>query len=296
MSFWKCWMTVIEDVGMVFYRFAETTITGKGSAAMRKITDGSIRNGANRLYISHLPTDEQMKEIIGETGCGIESIEFSLANSLSNLSESITRYEKRLQVMGTGELLLHGPFLDLNPMAFDELVLDVTRIRYEQCYQAAKALGAKKIIYHTCYIPRVYMLIGWAERVIDFYNCFLEGKEGIQILMENVQDPEIDPILEVADKIEHPDFGLCLDTGHAHCYSNYEVTEWAEKLGSHVKHVHIHDNDGISDSHLALGEGNVPVKEALTAVFANTPDATVTIECSYADSVRRSVAWLERNL
>ena len=105
--------------------------------AMRKITDGSIRNGANRLYISHLLTDEQMKEIIGENGCGIESIEFSLANSLSNLSESIACYDKRLNLMGTRELLLHGPFLDLNPMAFDELVLDATRIRYEQCYSLA---------------------------------------------------------------------------------------------------------------------------------------------------------------
>lgn len=263
---------------------------------MKKIKDGRIMNGAGQLYISHLPTDEQMKGLIEETGCGVESIEFSMASSLDRLPESIRDYRKRMEYMGSPDLILHGPFLDLNPMAFDNLVLEATRIRYEQCYQAAKALGAKKIIYHTCYLPKIYMLIGWADRVIDFYNRFLEGKEGIPVLMENVQDPEIDSILEVADKITHPDFGLCLDTGHAHCYSGYEADEWARRLGSHVKHIHVHDNDGTFDAHQALGEGNVPTKETMSIVYSNTPDATCTIECSYEESVKKSVVWMEDNL
>lgn len=258
-----------------------------------QIKDGRIQNGNSRLFISHLPTDEQMKDLIAETGCGVESIEFSMASSLDRLPEAIHDYEKRLEYMGNPECIFHGPFLDLNPMAFDSMVLEATRVRYEQCYQAAKALGVKQITYHTCYLPRIYMLIGWADRVVDFYNRFLEGKEGIRILMENVQDPEIDPILEVAERITHPDFGLCLDTGHAHCYSNYPADEWARRLGSHVKHIHIHDNDGTFDSHLALGEGTVPTERALTTVYANTPDATCTIECSYEESVRKSVEWLE---
>lgn len=259
---------------------------------MHNITDGCIFNGKGQLYISHLPGDEQMRELIRETGCGVESIEFSMADSLNRLSDTIESYRKRMKYMETDRLLLHGPFLDLNPMAFDNLVLDATRFRYEQCYQAAKALGARKIIYHTCYIPKVYMLIGWADRVVDFYNRFLEGKEGIQILMENVQDPEIDPILEVAERITHPDFGLCLDVGHAYCYSGYSPVEWAEKLGNHVKHVHLHDNDGTADSHLALGEGSAPAAESLAVVFDASPDATCTIECSSAESVRKSVHWL----
>ncbi|MDD7389940.1 MAG: sugar phosphate isomerase/epimerase [Lachnospiraceae bacterium] len=261
---------------------------------MHKITDGCIFDGKGQLYISHLPADEEMRELIRETGCGVESIEFSMADSLNRLDNTVDSYRKRLECMGTDDLLIHGPFLDLNPMAFDNLVLDATRLRYEQCYQAAKALGAGKIIYHTCYIPGIYMLIGWADRVVDFYNRFLEGKEGIQILMENVQDPEIDPILEVAERITHPDFGLCLDVGHAHCYSNYSPVEWAGKLGSHVKHVHLHDNDGRSDAHLALGEGTVPFEEALSIVFAHSSDATCTVECSLADSVRKSVYRLEQ--
>ena len=81
------------------------------------------KDGNSRLFISHLPTDEQMKDLIAETGCGVESIEFSMASSLDRLPESICAYEKRLEFMGNPECIFHGPFLDLNPMAFDSMVL-----------------------------------------------------------------------------------------------------------------------------------------------------------------------------
>lgn len=247
------------------------------------------------LYFSHLLRDAEMKELCESTQAGIESIDFSISENLDCLYRTIPAYEKRLDAMGCRELTIHGPFLDINPMAFDRYVLEITRRRYDEAYLAAKALGAKKIIYHTCYIPKVYMLIGWAERVIDFYNSFLEDKHGIQILMENVQDPEIDPILEVADRIQHPDFGLCLDVGHAHCYAEQEVSAWAKSLGSHIKHLHLHDNDGSKDAHQPLGRGNIPLKDVIACVRSNSPKVTFTIEnCSLSDCME-SYNWLVQN-
>ena len=37
------------------------------------------------IYISHLLPDDEMKEIISQTGVGIESIEFSIADNLDHL-------------------------------------------------------------------------------------------------------------------------------------------------------------------------------------------------------------------
>ncbi len=246
------------------------------------------------IYISHLVEDHEMQELIQKTGCGVESIEFSIAENLDSLYTKVRSYEKRLHRMGCENLIIHGPFLDLNPMAYDRYVLEITRQRYEQAYMAAQFLGAKKIVFHTCYIPKLYMLIGWADRVVDFWNYFLDGKYGIQVLMENVQDPEIDPILEVAEKINHPDFGICLDIGHAHCYARESVTKWARCLESHVKHVHLSDNDGTADSHLALGKGTAPVTEALSCIRFYNPDVTYTIECSDKQAILDSWEWLQR--
>ena len=67
-------------------------------------------------------------------------------------------------------------------------------------------------------------LEGWAARMIEFWNGFMSDKgTEIAICMENVFDPEYEPLLAIAQNVEHPAFGLCLDVGHAHCFTDYPV-------------------------------------------------------------------------
>ena len=172
------------------------------------------------LYFSHLLPDEETKEIMKKTGMGLESIEFSISENLDHLESCLSAYAERLERMGCEELILHGPFLDLNSMTFDERIREVTRQRYEEAYDAAKKLGAKKIVYHSCYVPDFYLLIGWAERMAQFFEEFLADKDdSVEVLMENVLDRVWEPLKETAERVDHPAFGLCLDIGHTHCYS-----------------------------------------------------------------------------
>ena len=67
------------------------------------------------IYISHLLPDDEMKEIISQTGVGIESIEFSIADNLDHLKESVCSYRERLKFMGCRGLTLHGPFMNIDP-------------------------------------------------------------------------------------------------------------------------------------------------------------------------------------
>ena len=85
-----------------------------------------------------------MKEICGQYGAGVESIEFSISDNLDQLERKMERYQKRLEQMGNPPLTLHGPFLDLNPASFDSRIRKVTMERFDQCYQAGIRLGAKK--------------------------------------------------------------------------------------------------------------------------------------------------------
>ena len=247
------------------------------------------------LYISHLLEDEDMRQLIMQTEMGVESIEFSISDNLDQLEKKIGEYENRLIKMEAGtanavvganatefrsnsrNLTLHGPFLDLNPVAFDSIVQQATMTRYEQCYQAARRLGAKKIIFHSCFVPSVYFLEGWAERMAEFLNRFLENKtEEIQILMENVLDPFPEPFAEVARRVTHPAFGICLDVGHAHCYSEIPCETWISELEPYIRHLHLHDNCGDKDSHLGLGNGTLQ-KEKILSLIGSGIDGT--IEC-----------------
>lgn len=240
------------------------------------------------FYFSHLLCDEEMKEVIQETGMGVESIEFSIAENLDNLSKTLLSYEKRLEKMECERLLLHGPFLDLNPVSYDLSIRKVTMERYEEAYQAAKVLGAKKIVYHTCYVPDFYLLIGWAERMAEFYREFLyEKDDSIEIVMENVLDRIPQPMAEVAEKIEHPAFGLCLDVGHANCYSKVSCEEWFQTEKKYLKHLHLHDNKGDRDSHLPLGTGTIS-GNVVRGILQEEQVKTCTIECSTQEAVLAS--------
>lgn len=248
------------------------------------------------LYFSHLLEDEDMKAVINATEMGIESIEFAISENLNHLKEKIFSYQKRLKDMNCKKLVLHGPFLDLNPMTFDDRIQAVTRQRYEEAYAAAKALGATKIVYHTCYVPDFYLLIGWAERMADFFEEFLADKDdSIEVLMENVLDRQWEPLKEVAQRVKHPAFGLCLDIGHAHCYGQEPCEQWVKGLKEDIRHVHIHDNMGKKDSHLALGEGSMEVG-AVMRELREIPECTYTIECSTLDAVMKSYKILKKYL
>lgn len=249
------------------------------------------------IYTSYLIADNEMQEIIEQTGMGVESIDFSIADVLDHWEEHLPEYKERLHAMGAAHLMLHGPFLDLNPAAYDSQIRQVTRFRFDQSYEAARELGAEKIVYHSCYYPQVYFLEGWAERVAEFINRFLEGRSDIEVVLENVLDPKWEPLKAVADQVEADNFGLCLDIGHANCYSAQPVEEWAQGLNPYLTHIHVHDNPGDRDAHLALGDGNLKW-EKIQEIFIQEEkrrretgcqkELTYTIECAKKEWILQS--------
>lgn len=96
------------------------------------------------IYISHLLPDDEMKEIISQTGVGIESIEFSIADNLDHLKESVCSYRERLKFMGCRGLTLHGPFMNIDPAAFDSEVRKITMSVFTKLIQQVWNLGQKR--------------------------------------------------------------------------------------------------------------------------------------------------------
>lgn len=85
-----------------------------------------------------------MNEIIEQTGVGIESIEFSIADNLDHLNDSIGSYRERLKFMDCRGLTLHGPFMNIDPAAFDSEVRKITMMRFTRLIQQVWNLGQKR--------------------------------------------------------------------------------------------------------------------------------------------------------
>ena len=89
-------------------------------------------------------------------------------------------------------------------------------------------------------------------------------KYGVKICLENLwakrEDEFVDaPCIQVEEACNYIDnlnqiaeeelFGFCLDVGHTQFY-HYDICEFIEKLGNRLTVLHLHENDGIVDSHL----------------------------------------------
>lgn len=79
--------------------------------------------------------------------------------------------------------------------------------------------------------------------------------------------------------------GLALDVGHAHICGCLEAF-----LGCPAAHYHLHDNDGINDSHLAVGAGTIDFGPVMDAVLRD--GVTPIIEVGAFEDVIGSIAAL----
>ncbi len=79
--------------------------------------------------------------------------------------------------------------------------------------------------------------------------------------------------------------GVTLDVGHLnlskkHGFKDKDLLKEIEPIAKHVKHVHLTDNFGREDSHLAPGMGNVPMKEILERLGKEGYEGTRIVEAA----------------
>ena len=221
---------------------------------------------------------------------GIEVQGLYFPDVLDNLAEALAGYQKHLSGFH-GPISLHGPFMDLVPGSPDALIRQATRTRFMQALDIAGALGASHVVVHNGYIAYPASLDKWVVRAASVWRSVLpHTPEGTRIHLENQLEREPAAILELLNVLADPRMGICLDIGHAHFYGA-PVLGWVEKLGARITYVHLHDNHGVWDEHLALGQGSLPLVEVLQALEERAPDAIWSIEAP----LEPSLIWLKEH-
>jgi sugar phosphate isomerase/epimerase len=61
-------------------------------------------------------------------------------------------------------------------------------------------------------------------------------------------------------------------------YSATSLDEWMNELGSRLGQIHIHDNNGIYDEHLPIGEGNFPFQQFFSMIRERDVNPIITLE------------------
>jgi sugar phosphate isomerase/epimerase len=127
---------------------------------------------------------------------------------------------------------------------------------------------------------------GWINaRNVQAIEALLPTSErlGVRLMVENAEGDDGESLAPVLDKL--PTVGLHLDIGHANIGARKSHTpSLLAKYANRLLHVHLSDNKGKSDDHLAIGAGIIDWKRELRTLKATGYDGTMTLECFYGDS------------
>ena len=134
--------------------------------------------------------------------------------------------------------------------------------KMKKSIKACAILGCKYWVIHPI-MPFTHQdtLTGDGEKTwkinLEFFRKLLPvAKEhGVTICFENMPMPQLSvaspsEILKFVREIDDENFKICLDTGHVAVYKDMSLGDAVRELGSQIKVLHVHDNDGKVDRHM----------------------------------------------
>jgi sugar phosphate isomerase/epimerase len=206
----------------------------------------------------------------------------------------------------TGQLGIHGPFINLPLGAGDPKIQSVVSDRLRQGLDFAVEVGATHMVMHSPFdffgsphVPHspAFGLARDIERVHATLDPLLPLAQaaGVMFVIENIYDTNSAPLLALIRSFNSPLVRMSLDTGHA--YIKHQIggptpDQWAADAGELLGHVHVVDNDGQYDRHWMPGRGNINWF-ALFEAFGKVPaQPRLLLELKESDEIPHAAKWL----
>ncbi|MGA2935264.1 MAG: sugar phosphate isomerase/epimerase family protein [Methanomicrobiales archaeon] len=194
-------------------------------------------------------------------------------------------------------LSVHAPYSDLNLASLNYPIWRESIRQALTCIDRAAEL-TDRVTVHPGYLSPVGKLLPdrtWAlqKSALTEIGAFAADR-GVQVFLENMGGlKEVlcrfpDEILGMIDGVRG--VGFTLDVGHAHTVG--KVREFLRVLPS-ANHLHIHDNHGTADQHLALGDGTISWDEVGKAV-ARDYRGIVVVEGRSLGEAEKSLSMFRR--
>jgi sugar phosphate isomerase/epimerase len=221
-----------------------------------------------------------------EIGIDADAIDSVSDKEFKNIAE-ILKINKR-------KITLHGPFMDLVPGGLDTMLLAATRKRLDRFFEIVPIFKPIHVVCHTGYDPRHYRE-NWNEWIANSVATWksqvcLAERFGFKLLLENVYETNPDVHRAIFDSIPSNAFGFCLDIGHHHVFGKSPLKEWVETLSDKIMELHLHDNSGEEDSHLAIAKGNADFTGLFQFIGEKGLRPTITLEPHEEKTLWQSLA------
>jgi hypothetical protein len=214
---------------------------------------------------------------------------------------------------GGGPLMtLHAPILGINIASTNPGIREESVRQIIGTIHEAARLGAAGVVVHPGNPPyeEVFPRDHGLPYAIESLHrlCETAKSSRVEIYLENMPAVSLaegmkpmgfgygvhyEELRYLFERVAHPSMRLCLDLGHAYLAGAHELH--ALLRDQDVVHVHVNDNAGWRDEHLAWGDGEISKVVNLTTDLP--PSArTVVFEMKSLEACRTSLARVSQDL
>jgi len=196
-------------------------------------------------------------------------------------------------------ITFHAPFMDLSAGSPDPKIREVVGSRFEQIIQLVPIFKPKTVVCHIGYDEKRYWYVRdtWLENSLEIWNRLGERLKdyGSALMLENVYEADPEIIRVLFENLKKGIAGFCLDIGHVAVFSKAPIEIWMKATGSYIGQLHLHDNNGKQDEHLAPGMGNIDFPalfKALKVIKKEPP--IITLEPHKEEYLLPGIEYLKR--
>lgn len=197
------------------------------------------------------------------------------------------------------KITLHAPFQDLLPGALDRVILAASRSRLREAFDLLDIFQPRSIVCHLGFESRHYNGVEdrWLANSLGTWEPLAAraAQFGTMVTLENVYETEPTLIRRLFGQLKAGNVRMCLDVGHLQAFGGGNFALWLEELGDLVGQLHLHDNHGQEDEHLALGEGVIPLEQVLSYFARRRSAPLITLEPHRENSLEPSLRYLARH-
>jgi sugar phosphate isomerase/epimerase len=247
------------------------------------LKDGAMRYGAMNFPIK--PVAGELEDI---AAMGFDYLELTMDPPQAHYTTIRQQRNSILSALNSHSmsLICHLPTF----VSTADLTDSIREASLEEMFnsmEVAAELGAQKVVLHPGHIGGLGLYV--KETAMALLNESLASiidraqGLGLYVCLENMF-PKCGAFVEPADFDDilnrFSDLRLTLDTGHANIggRGGQRTLDFIKKFGPRIGHLHISDNSGERDDHLAVGSGVIDFLKIIRALKQCGYDDTATLE------------------
>lgn len=243
-------------------------------------------------------TSSEIEAIRAYKGSGFRYLDYSFYDVLKNphhpfltdnWKSGILEAKQTAQELGFTFVQAHAPQCAIVGEG-SELGLKATIRSIEACAM----LGIKNMVIHSGLLREFKYpgdKLAYFKAIEPFFKALIPAMEkyDVNILFENTTEKDCvygyfpvtaKDLNDLVEFMDHPLFGVAWDVGHANMDGTDHYAEIME-MGKNLKAVHVHDNDGRNDLHIAPFLGTTDYDSFMKGLIDSGYDGYFTLESDY---------------